>query len=72
MDSFHGQAFIGINRTGEKHSTIFIILDDRTAFDLIDLPPTDHLKPDGGHVLTKSIDAAAHVIFQHWIEKPKP
>ena len=73
MDSFHGQAYVGVHRTGTEHTTIFVILEDREAFDLIDLPLSDHgRKPNGGHVLTKSIDAAAHVIFQYWIEKPKP
>ena len=44
----------------------------RDAFDLIDLPMTDHGPRPHGHVLTKNIDGEEYVVFQFWLEKPKP
>jgi hypothetical protein len=71
--SAHGQAYVGVHRIGESGTTIFVVMEDRAAFDLIDLPLYDHgKKPNGGHVITKSIDEKRqHIIFQFWIIKPK-
>lgn len=50
---------------------MYVIFEDRAAFDLIDLPMTDHGPKSHGHVITKNIDGDQYVVFQYWIEKPK-
>jgi hypothetical protein len=52
---------------------MYVILENRPAFDLIDLPMTDHGPKPHGHVITKNIDRGnLYIVFQFWIEKPKP
>jgi hypothetical protein len=52
---------------------MYVILENRPAFDLIDLPMTDHGPKPHGHVITKNIDhGEMYIVFQFWIEKPKP
>ena len=66
--------FVAIHKNAERGGNlIYVILENRCAFDLIDLPPTDHGPRPHGHVLTKNIDhGEMYVVFQYWIEKPKP
>lgn len=72
----HCQAYLAVHRSERfPGNTIFVIVEDRAAFDLIDLPVTDHgPKESGGHVITKTIEHGLHymIIFQFWIQKPKP
>jgi hypothetical protein len=64
MNSTHSKAFIGVHRPERPGTLIFVIIDDRAAFDLIDLP-------EGGNekVRHKAIDdGKSHVIFQYWLD----
>lgn len=67
----HSQAYVGIvpSIMTPGTGTIYVIIDDRAAFDLLDLPMTDHGPKPTGHVLSKVIDGACwYIIFQHWIK----
>lgn len=60
---------------GAHGRTTLVLVDERAAFDLIELPVMEHRKEprEAPHLLTKAIEqGAVTVIFQHWIEKPKP
>jgi hypothetical protein len=61
-------AFVLVHRGG---NLTYVILEDRAAFDSIDLPVTDHGPKPKGHVLTKNIDGPQYVVFQFWIDKPQ-
>lgn len=66
-------AFVVVHKEpGRAGNLMYVILEDRDAFDLIDLPMTDHGPKPHGHVLTKNIDGEEYVVFQFWLEKPKP
>jgi hypothetical protein len=67
MSELHvsSKAFVGIHKSERPGNLMYILLEDRAAFDLIDLP-------EGGNekVRTKAIDHGdQYVIFQYWIEK---
>jgi hypothetical protein len=50
---------------------VYIGIADRTKFDLLDLPATDHGDGPRGHVISKSIEeAGVRVVFQHWVKAP--
>jgi hypothetical protein len=74
-DNFEtSSAFVTVHKVAQRGGNLmYIIFEDRAAFDLIDLPMTDHgLKPHG-HVITKNIEhEQQYLVFQFWIEKPKP
>jgi len=67
-------AFFTVHKyTKRGGNLIYVILEDRPAFDLIDLPMTDHGPKPHGHVITKNIDHEnQYIVFQFWVEKPKP
>jgi hypothetical protein len=76
LDNFaHSHAGVTVHKRQEGGGNLmYVIFEERAAFDLIDLPMTDHgPKPDGhGHVLSKNIDHdGQYIVFQYWIEKPK-
>jgi hypothetical protein len=59
----YGSVFLGVHQfDGMKGNTMYVIIDDRSMFDLIDLP-------EGGNaaVRHKVISGEQHIIFQHWI-----
>jgi hypothetical protein len=71
--STHCAAYLGVHADGKfPGNTIYVIIEDRAAFDLLDLPETNH-----GKVLSKVIDhkptenpgTPQYVIFQFWLEK---
>ena len=48
---------------------VYVGLDSRTDFDLIDAHCTDHGENDRGHVLSKSVsDGRVMVVFQFWVK----
>jgi len=49
---------------------IYLIVDDRAKFDIINLPATEHRHANGGVVLAKAITAPVYIVFQHWIVEP--
>jgi hypothetical protein len=52
---------------------IFILLDDRSAFDQIEADICDGGdKGELGHVIVKSVGGTGEttVVFQHWVKKP--
>jgi hypothetical protein len=62
-DSKHCKGFVGVHRSERPGTLIYIIIEDRAVFDLIDLP-------EGGteKVRHKAIeDGKQHVIFQYWL-----
>lgn len=65
-----GNAGVAVHGRKGGVNVIYVILDDRAVFDLIDLPLTDHGPKPHGHVITKAIDGPQYVIFQYWLEKP--
>ena len=66
-------AFFTVHKSEKGGNLMYVILEGRPAFDLIDLPMTDHGPKPHGHVLTKNIDQEEqYIVFQYWIEKPKP
>jgi hypothetical protein len=70
-DSYsHGKAFVSVHKSENRPGNLmYVILDDRATFDLIDLPVTDHGPKEHGHVITKHIETGPqYVVFQHWIK----
>jgi hypothetical protein len=72
--SAHSSGWVGVHTSAKfPGNTIYVGIDDRAAFDLIDLP-----QGDNGKVLTKVIDykppfndaGPQYLIFQHWLVKP--
>jgi hypothetical protein len=70
----HSSGSIGVHQSNRTPgNTIYVLIDDRAAFDLIDLRQRDN-----GKVLTKVIDykppfsdeGPQYLIFQHWLVKP--
>jgi hypothetical protein len=55
-----------------RGNLIYVIVANRAAFDLIDLPLRDNgPKENGGHVLSKaSFTGSLDIIFQFWIAQP--
>lgn len=74
MKSFEAQSSAGVlvlqSTVKPGTGTVWIIIDNRAAFDLIDLPMTDHGPKPTGHVISKVIDGPYYIIFQHWITRP--
>jgi hypothetical protein len=58
------KAFVGIHRSEAPGNLMYVLLEDRTAFDLIDLP-------EGGNarVRHKAIQGTQYIIFQFWIKQ---
>lgn len=50
---------------------VYVILEDRSEFDKIDLPSEDHAANErGGQCVSKTIKAdGVMVVFQHWIRQ---
>jgi hypothetical protein len=65
--SKHCSAYVGVHRCeNSPGNTIFVIVEDRAAFDLIDLQEGGNAK-----VLTKVIECGRqYLVFQFWLEKP--
>lgn len=65
--SVHCSAYVGVHRSKDvPGNTIFVIINERAAFDLIDLPEGGNAK-----VRTKVIDCGPqYLVFQFWLEKP--
>ncbi len=52
---------------------IYVLVEDRAAFDKIAMPATDNGAGPRGHVLTKCVEqGGVRVIFQYWIEYIDP
>lgn len=52
---------------------IFVLIEDRAAFDKIDRPLTDNGPNTNGHVITKSVEQdGVLVVFQHWLQYIEP
>ena len=50
-------------------NTVYVLVDDRAAFDKIDRPARDNGPNQNGHVITKTVEQdGVLVIFQHWME----
>ena len=74
-DNFEsGSAYVVVHKNSVRPGNLmYVILENREAFDLVDLPLTDHGRKPHGHVLTKNIEHGdQYIVFQFWIEKPKP
>jgi hypothetical protein len=67
-------AFVTVHKVANRGGNLmYVIFEDRPAFDLIDLPMTDHGPQPHGHVITKNIEQGEqYLVFQYWIEKAKP
>lgn len=77
LDNFAASsAFVTIHKHPPEKgggNLMYVVFEDRPAFDLIDLPMTDHGTKSHGHVITKNIDHEnQYIVFQFWVEKPKP
>ena len=67
------QAFVTVHKDEKGHNLMYVIFEDRAAFDLLNLPLTDHGPKPHGHVITKNVEHDnQYIVFQYWIEKPKP
>ena len=56
------KAHVGIHSDDGRRNLMYILIDDKSAFDFIDLP-------EGGNVAVrrKALDnGKAHIIFQYW------
>jgi hypothetical protein len=69
-----GSAFVAVHKNPARPGNLmYIIINDRATFDLIDLPPTDHGPMPHGHVISKNIEHGdQYLVFQCWIDRPKP
>lgn len=64
MPSAHCNAFVGIHKMDFPGTTIYVIIEERSAFDLIDLPENGN--EDVRH---KCLEAhGQYIVFQYWIK----
>lgn len=65
------KTFVTVHKDAEGRNLMYVILEDRAAFDLLNLPSTDHGPKPHGRVITKTIDHEnQYIVFQYWMEKP--
>ncbi|MFL6311609.1 MAG: hypothetical protein ACJ71W_05845 [Terriglobales bacterium] len=56
-----GKAYLAIHKTDQPGNLMYVIIDDRALFDLIDLPENGDVK-----VRYKVVKGEQHIIFQHF------
>lgn len=48
---------------------IYVLLRERSEFDKIARPCTEHSENEVGHVLTKAVDGeGVYIVFQYWLK----